>query len=49
MFVSPPIHHAQQWLNGELRVSHSTLLRTSVHWFCVPLAVSGNKMSSGNL
>jgi len=49
MFISPPIYHVWQWLNGELHVSHSTLVRTSVQWFCVPLAAPANKMSSGNL
>lgn len=43
MFVSPPIHHVQQWLNGELHVSHSTLVRISVHWFFAHLAAPAMK------
>lgn len=49
MYISLLIYHLQQWLNGELHVSHSTLVRNSDHWFCAPLAATVNKMPSGNL
>lgn len=49
MFTSPLIHHVQQWLNVGLHVSHSTLVKISVHWLYVPCAAPTNKMSSRNL
>lgn len=49
MFISPSIHHVQQWLSGELHVSHSTLVRISLHWFCAYLTAPANEIPSGNL
>lgn len=40
VYISLLIYHLQQWLNGELHVSHSTLVSTSHHWLCVPLAAT---------